>query len=290
MSLKLEMLRCFCTVAQSGNLAEAASRLGRTQSAVSMTLKQFEEHLGKRLFLGERKNQLSPLGAEVFALAQNQVRQFDDTVQSIEALAKASQGLIRIVSVPSVAALLFPSLLDHLSGTFPSLKIELRDTDTRQVLDSLTEGRADVGIASGHHPLNGIRAEPLFQDRFGLVAAADHALITAHEPPTLNQVAAKGFVHNSLCQLIENPGFEDVIAGSAITVHNTHSLIAMVATGRWVTILPETVARFLPENTAFRPIEDLSDVRDVYLYTRERTQFPEVAEECRSHILNWPRN
>ena len=55
------MLRCFCTVAQTGNLAEASNRLGRTQSALSMTLKQFEDHLGKKLFEGERKNRLTPM-------------------------------------------------------------------------------------------------------------------------------------------------------------------------------------------------------------------------------------
>ena len=41
--IKIEMLRCFSAVARSGNLADAAARLGRTQSAVSMTLKQLED-------------------------------------------------------------------------------------------------------------------------------------------------------------------------------------------------------------------------------------------------------
>lgn len=284
MAIKLEMLRCFCMVAQTGNLAEAGSRLGRTQSAISMTLKQFEDHLGQRLFQGERKNRLSPLGKQVFALARKQVRQFDETIQSIETAAQASQGLIRIVSVPSVAALVFPSVLDHMARVFPGLKIELRDTDTQQVLDTLSEGRADVGIASGYQPLNGVRAVPLFQDRFGLVAASDHALITSAEPPVLTQVAAGSFVRNTLCQYIENPAFHDAFVNSDITVHNTHSLIAMVSTGRWVTVLPETVARFLPESTRFRHIRDLTDVRQVYLYTRERTQFPEATQECCAHI------
>ena len=70
MAIKIEMLRCFCAVAQSGNLSEAADRLGRTQSAVSMMLKQFENHLGKKLFLGERKNHLTALGEQVLEMAQ----------------------------------------------------------------------------------------------------------------------------------------------------------------------------------------------------------------------------
>ena len=64
------MLCCFGAVAQTGNLADAAIRLGRTQSALSMTLKQLGEHLGQPLFEGERKNRLFPLGDEVFRLAQ----------------------------------------------------------------------------------------------------------------------------------------------------------------------------------------------------------------------------
>ena len=62
--IKLEMLRCFGAVAQAGNLGDAAVRLGKTQSALSMTLKQLEEHLGERLFETERKNRLTPLGQE----------------------------------------------------------------------------------------------------------------------------------------------------------------------------------------------------------------------------------
>jgi len=286
MALKIEMLRCFCTVAQTGNLAEAADRLGRTQSAVSMTLKQLEDHLGKKLFQGERKNQLSPLGEQVFELSLKQVRQFDQTVQSIQAAADATHGLMRIVSVPSVAALVFPAILDHMTKQFPGLKVELRDTDTQQVLDALAEGKADIGIASGHHPLNGIKAVPLFEDQFGLVCAADHPLITRHKAPTIDDVVSAPFVRNALCDLIQTPHFLSAIASADVTIHNTHSLITMVRTGDWVTVLPQLVANFIPETTAFRTISDLPDKRQVYLYVRERSRFRDLTEECSALILS----
>ncbi|MCL6284778.1 LysR family transcriptional regulator [Ruegeria sp. 2012CJ41-6] len=286
MAVKIEMLRCFCIVAQTGNLGEAADRLGRTQSAVSMTLKQLEDHLGKRLFEGERKNQLSPLGEQVFELAQRQVRQFDEAVQGIEAAAQASHGLIRIVSVPSVAALIFPQVLEFLTARFPGLKVELRDTDSQQVLDALAEGKAEIGIASGLHPLNGVKAVPLMEDRFGLVCAADHPLNTRPEPPEIADVVASAFVRNALCELIETPQFHVAIERADVTIHNTHSLITMIRTGKWITVLPQTVARFIPETTAFRPISDLPDRRQVYLYSREKSRFDEMTEECRAFILS----
>jgi DNA-binding transcriptional LysR family regulator len=286
MAIKIEMLRCFCTVVQTGNLTEAADRLGRTQSAVSMTLKQFESHLGKKLFAGERKTHLSALGEQVFEISLKQVRQFDQTVQSIEAAADASHGLMRIVSVPSVAALLFPAVLDHMTRRFPGLKVELRDTDTQQVLDSLVDGKADIGIASGFHPLKGIKAIPLFEDQFGLVCSSDHPLITRPTPPTLDDVMASAFVRNALCDLIQTPKFVDAIADADVTIHNTHSLVTMVRTGKWVTVLPQTVARFIPETTAFRTLSDLPDKRQVYLYVKEKPRFQELTDECSAFILS----
>ncbi|NVO56750.1 LysR family transcriptional regulator [Rhodobacteraceae bacterium B1Z28] len=286
MTIKVEMLRCFCTVAQTGNLGEAADRLGRTQSAVSMTLKQLEDHLGKRLFEGERKNHLSPLGKQVFDLALKQVREFDQTVQNIEAAAEAEHGLIRIVSVPSVGALVFPPLLDHMTSRFPGLKIELRDADTQQVLDAIAGDKADIGIASGHHPLNGVRIVPLFEDRFGLVAASDHPLITRAEPPEVSDLTATRFVRNALCDFIQSPQFTHVLEHSEISIHNTHSLITMVRTGQWATVLPQTVARFIPDSAAFRLISDLPDKRQVYLYVRERSRFKTLTDACSSFILS----
>ncbi|MBT6300032.1 MAG: LysR family transcriptional regulator, partial [Rhodobacteraceae bacterium] len=41
MAIKIDMLRCFQAVANHGSLAAAATVLGRTPSAISMTLKQF---------------------------------------------------------------------------------------------------------------------------------------------------------------------------------------------------------------------------------------------------------
>ena len=126
MAIKIEMLRCFSVVAQTGNLADAAMRLGRTQSALSMTLKQLEEHLGQRLFEGERKSNLTPIGEEIFELARQQLRRFDETVDAIESTANAPLGLLRAASVPSVASLVFPSAIEELVQRHPGVKVEVK--------------------------------------------------------------------------------------------------------------------------------------------------------------------
>lgn len=279
MTIKIEMLRSYCTVVRTGNLAEAARRLGRTPSAVSMTLKQLEDHLGKKLFESERKNRLSPLGEQVFELASKQLRQFDATVQSIETSANSPQGLVRVMSVPSVAALVFPTAVAELSARHPGLRIDLRDGDTQQVIDALVQGQADIGIVSGQHALNGMRELTLFEDPFGLVCTPDHPLAQRTDDPTLHELREAGFIHNNLCDLIQTPAFHVTTEGAKVAVHNTLSLISMVQRQNWVTVLPKTVVQVLPGQLTFRRIQGLADKRQVSLYIREETRFLSAAEE-----------
>ncbi len=279
MSIKIEILRCFSTVAQTGNLAEAAVRLSRTQSALSMSLKQLEEHLGQRLFESDRKNRLTPLGEQVFDVAQHQLHQFDQAVNAIETSARAPKGLLRIASVPSVAGVVFPTAIETLTNRHPGLKVELRDTDTQGVVDSLIQGNADFGIASGRHALNGIRQVPLFEDRFGLLCSRDNPLALQSRSPTIDDVMSARFIRNNLCDLIDSPKFSASVADARVTVHNTLSLIGMIRTENWVTVLPQKVAQILPDELVFRKIKGLNDRRPVFVLLKEQSPYLHFAEE-----------
>ncbi|HEU4827142.1 MAG TPA: LysR family transcriptional regulator, partial [Dongiaceae bacterium] len=106
--LRLEALRVFVTVADSGNIKDAAERVGRTPSAVSMTLKQIEERLGAPLFETDRKHRLTDLGRFVHQAAVVLLRDYERAVDLIEAYAQNRTGRLRLASVPSVATVLLP--------------------------------------------------------------------------------------------------------------------------------------------------------------------------------------
>lgn len=271
MTIKIEMLRCFSAVAQAGNLAEAANQLSRTQSALSMTLKQFEAELGHRLFESDRKSHLTPLGTQVFELAQEQLRAFDNTVNAIKTAANFPQGLIRIASIPSVSSVVFPSAIKTLTNKHPGLKVELQDTDTQSVIDALVQGHADFGIVSGHHTLNGITTKLLFEDQFGLICAPDHPLAKQANNPTISDLVCSGFVGNNLCRIIESEEFQLALSQAKVSVSNTLSLIGMVRTQNWVTVLPQQVAQVLPNDLVFRTIDGLDDKRPVHILIKERS-------------------
>lgn len=66
--IQMQTLRVFVTVAECGNIRDAAKSIGRTDSAISMALKQLETELGADLFETDRKHTLTALGVEVHKL------------------------------------------------------------------------------------------------------------------------------------------------------------------------------------------------------------------------------
>lgn len=277
--IKIEMLRCFSIVAQTGNLAEAASRLGRTQSAVSMTLKQLEDEIGGRLFQGERKSNLTPLGEQIFALAQQQVQTFDTTVREMRASASSPKGLLRVASIPTATGYLVPQAAGDLAERHKGLKIDVRDADTDIVIDTLVRGQADVGIASGAPSLNGVTCETLFTDDYGLTCAADHPLAQLPQPTAFADTEGFAFVGNNLCRQIQHDGLQDAFANTRLHAHNTLSLIGILQTGKWFTILPRAVVQQLPGNLAFRHLSDLQATRTVSVLVSEKSSQISIAKE-----------
>lgn len=263
MTLKIETLRCFATVAECGNLADAAGRLNRSQAAVSMTLKQLEDHLGKPLFETDRKSKLTALGGFVLAQAQNELRQFDRTVQTIEHYARTGAGLVRVASVPSVAGAVLPQALEKFIARFPAVQIELRDMDSVSVLQAIKHERADIGIGTFPESARVAHHTPLFIDNFGLVCSKEHPL--AQRAGRLKWKAIKGekFIANDLCRTIRSPVFQSIYQQSNLNVHNIVSLLAMVKAGVGVTVLPRTVMQLHPDETVFRAIDDLQATRQI---------------------------
>jgi len=249
-----------------------------------MSLKLFETDLGQKLFEGERKDRLSPFGKDVFDLAIRQIKQFDATVDAIEARASSEHGLLRISSIPSVAASVFPTLLDQLTVEFPGVRLDLRDADSAQVLAALRDGVADIGIASGSQHFNGLTSSVLFQDRFGLVISANHPLHQSGQDATINGVFSFPFIRNELCDHIKTEAVRDLTSAAPVTIRNTQSLVALIQTGRWLSILPQSVVSILPYDCVFLPIDGFNDVRDVCLYRQQETQYPELLTHCTALI------
>ena len=268
MAIKIEMLRCFRAVADTGSLADAAATLNRTPSAISMMLRQFEDHIGAPLFETGRKSRLTPLGELIHQEATRELEHFERTVAAIEGLSRAERGHVRIIATPSMVQTVLPPILSRFMANHPDVRIDLRDADSAAIEEELRAERADIGLAS-LGPLAGFKRKKILSDPFGVVCLLDHSLARAGKAPEWTDLLDLPFIANGLCTLITDPEFQPILNSATLTVHNTTSLLGLVRIGMGVTILPRLTVEPDQGALTFLPLPGTVYSRDVYLFTPE---------------------
>ncbi len=277
LAIKLEMLRCFRAVVEHGRLSDAARSLGRTTSAVSMTLSQFEDRVGKPLFETSRKSRLTPLGAQIYAEVRRELDHYDRTISNIEGLAQAKVGRVRIAVTPSVGSVLMPQVLHSYMASHPNVQIEMRDMTSVEVQNALARDEADIGIAT-LGPIPGFLLERLFADAFGVICRSDSEFAQRGEAVGWQDLEQVTFIANGLCSLVHDPAFQPVLQNAPLNVPNTSSLLAAVRAGVGVTLLPKLALMPMEDELVWLPVAEDLVQREVFLATAEpHLQTPAVS-------------
>lgn len=283
--IRTEALRVFVTVAECGNIRDAADRLFRTQSAISMTLKQVEDHLRAPLFESDRKHSLTDLGRFVLGVAKVLLRDHDTAIDLIEEYASGGSGRLRIASVPSVAALLIPDMLARFLVNRPTAEIDLVDTDSADVRRLVATGQADLGIASAAPAEGGLLSVPIFEDSMQVVCPTNSPLGQQAGPLDWRDLEPVALILNETTRGIQAAEFQALAARTKLRVRNVTSLLAMVRAGVGVTLLPGLATVGLPPSLVARPLSDQSCRRQVCLLRRDgRVQSP-LAAAFQQHFI-----
>lgn len=284
MAIKIEMLRCFQAVADKGSLADAAEILNRTPSAVSMMLRQFEDHVGAPLFETGRKSRLTPLGELIRQEATREITHFERTVSAIEGLARAERGFVRIIATPSIAQVVMPQVLRRYIAEHPAVRIDMRDADSSAIEQEMSAEGADIGLAS-LGPIPGFDRRRILTDRFGVVCRADHPLTWGWQTLTWSDLHGTSFIANGLCRQIDDDAFTPLLESARLSVRNTASILSLVRAGVGITVLPELAV--LPEfsDLTFLPLQDVSARREVYMFTPDAAHMPPAARDMAAAIL-----
>lgn len=283
--MKLEALRTFITVAEAGNLKDAADRLLRTPPAVSMTLTQLEEQLGGALFESDRKSTLTDLGRFVQQVADVMVRDHDRGIEIIQSYAESRIGTLRLACVPSVATHLLPRLLRTFVDERPGVEIELVDTDSTTVRRLIREGQCDLGICGAAPTMSALLFRPLFEDRFKVVSSDTHPLARRSEPIRWKDLDEVELILNEASRVIPAPEYAEIAGRARLRMRNMASLLAMVQADLGVTLLPEMACAGLPGGVRALDFEDDLIGRVVGCVTRAGAAESPLAHAFDRHLF-----
>lgn len=256
-------MRSFVAVCEAGGVRAAADRIGRTPSAVSMTLKQLEDDVGAQLFENERRGALSPVGRIVLDQARSMIAHYDRVCMAVTSYAANRQGRCDLASVPSVAVTLLPRAIAQLRAEGGAFDIHVRDSDSASIIEAVENGTVEIGLCvlEGKRPQ--ISFEPLFHEPLDFVCPADHRLGGSKRPLEWREIADEDFIGNGAAGALGIPQIDALSARSKLIATTVSSNLAMVEAGLGVTVLPRLCHWKSSHRVRFVPIADARSSRTV---------------------------
>ncbi|ARU05330.1 LysR family transcriptional regulator [Comamonas serinivorans] len=250
MEWTLERLNQFVAVADCGSMTQAARRLGRAQSAVSMAMGLLEADLGLLLFhRAGRAVTLTPAGEVMLLEARallGQAQALDVRAQALAAgeSPKLCVALDEALPYPPLARLLL-----ELSQRYASLDLTLLNGTAAEVADDVQSHRAALAFQFDRGPTgragataDGFTAAPFAQRYVAsvpqVVCVARHHALAAQPQVTRDDLAR----HRQLVMHIE--GVEDPVVSPRIWRSGSVYVLAdMLADGIGWGILPRNIAQ-----------------------------------------------
>ncbi|MDB5588055.1 MAG: LysR family transcriptional regulator, partial [Devosia sp.] len=134
--LDLDQLQSFCAIADCGSFTEAARRVNKTQSAVSMQIKRLEERLGHALLTRDGRGvKLTQHGEALYSRARKMLKINAEIMDefSDEDLA----GAIRFGLPDDYAVRLLPVILSSFQKTHPRIMLDVKCASSEELLEGM---------------------------------------------------------------------------------------------------------------------------------------------------------
>lgn len=151
--MDLRQLEVFCAVCEERSFSRAAARLDLAQPTVSGHVKALETFFGVALLdrLG-RETVPTRAGDLLYQRALEMLETKRLTLEGMSRLAGGLEGELRIVASSIPGEFLLPALIVRFNRRHPGIRVHGDVGDSRQVIQAVEEGKADLGLAGARLP------------------------------------------------------------------------------------------------------------------------------------------
>ena len=179
--MKLNAIRDFLAVAESGGLRAAARHLELPQPAITRSIQELEKELGTSLFeRGARGTRLTPIGQAFLRRASAVRSELQRARDEIDQLRGQAHGALSVCLSSASHMALLPEALTPFRARYPDVKLELIDAVFPIVQAALIDGTIDCFVGPVPERLAGeLQAEKLFDNTRVIVGRKGHPLAAA---------------------------------------------------------------------------------------------------------------
>jgi DNA-binding transcriptional LysR family regulator len=296
--LDLQRLRALHAVSVHGSVGAAAAALGYTPSAVSQQIAKLERETRTALLEREGRGvRLTPEAHQLVATAEQLLAIVERAETELEQRRGIPAGRLTIAAFASAARGLMPGVLADLAARHPALDARLTEADPHVTVGMVAKGAVDLAVVHDWDtaPLPvppGVEQAVIGEDRCTLLVPEGHPF-AGRERVRREELGGERWVcqppgrvcHDWLVRTLRAAGHEPDIVHQA---DENPTLVALVAAGLGVTVIPRLGRGPLPAGVAEVPL-DPTPVRRLYaLWRTGAAGRPAIAETVRTLREHWP--
>ena len=251
----LQSLRVFLLVAEHGSLTRAAEHGQLTLSAISKRIAELESVTDCTLLIRRPRGvELTAAGRGLVEHASRILDQVNNMASEMGDYAVGVRGHVRLWANTSSIIQFLPTDLTRFLEANSTIKISLDERLSRDIVDAVTSGKADLGVFADNVPAHGIERRVYKRDELVLLVPQSHPLACEQQlafMDTLDEDYVGLNTGSSLHARMTDAAFE---AGRPlklrIQVSSFDGICRMIETGLGIGILPRAAVR--PELVAAR--------------------------------------
>jgi DNA-binding transcriptional LysR family regulator len=250
--IRLRDLHIVLAVAEEGSMTKASAKLAISHPVVSKTVSDLEQTLGVPLFdRNSRGVELTSFGQALLKCGTNVFDEMRQGLKEIEFLADPTSGKLAVGGPEIIMAGILPAISESFLQQFPGVQLRVVHADTalmqfNQLLDRQVElliGRVPRRLVE-----NDLVSEPLLEEPFVAVAGLDSQW-ARRRSIELSELIEEAWVlppYDSapgllIAELFHSTGVKPPEA--RIVTLSIQLTITLIASGRFVGLLPNSVAR-----------------------------------------------
>jgi len=170
MKITLRQIEIFLKTVELNYLTDVAKELGVSQSAISMSLKELENILERKLF--DRINKkliLNEVGRNFYKTVLPIYKKLEDVESEFKN--REDIGSVRVGASTTIIDYLMPSIVCDYMSRYPNVKITLKEGNTKHIISLVKDGKIDMGFIEGDVEDSDIIKEPIGKDELIIVTA-----------------------------------------------------------------------------------------------------------------------
>ncbi|MGW0048541.1 LysR family transcriptional regulator [Nocardia cyriacigeorgica] len=264
--LDVRKLRLLRELAHRQTIAAVAAAMNYTPSAVSQQLSALEREAGVPLLERTgRRVTLTPAALTLVDHTETILATLERAAADLTRATEQLAGTLRIGAFPSAVPTILTPALIALTGQHPGLEVVVTELDPATAPAALRTEAVDVALVQEYDhvpvpPDPALDTDPLLAETIYLAALDDDPLPQHRDAPWIAGTPGT-LCHAMTIRVCEAAGFTPRIRHH---VDDFSAVLALVAAGRGVSLVPELGARTPPGNVVLSPLPTRRHTRLAY--------------------------